>query len=331
MKFRLVFTLGLAVVLVGGSVSAQQFRFQAGDRDNVRVRVHTAHILRDHATEMHEWAHEVREWARVTAREVGTHVRAHFDLVDGTTSVGQPGDPCRDNGWDDDNYRSCEVREYTMPVGPLTVDAGRNGGIRVEGWDQNDVRVQAIVTASARSESDAKQLASEVQVQAGGGKVSAIGPASTDRGASWSVSYRISVPRRTDLDLAANNGGITIDNVSGNIKFETTNGGVRLTDLAGDVRGQTRNGGVTVTLAGTRWDGAGLDVETANGGVTVAIPDNYNADLTTRTVNGGFRSDIPMTIQGDLLPQRGLSTTLGSGGPPVNVRTTNGGVKISRR
>jgi hypothetical protein len=48
-------------------------------------------------------------------------------------------------------------------------------------------------------------------------------------------------------------------------------------------------------------------------------------------VNGGFRTDYPMTIQGELSPRRGITTTLGSGGPPVSVRTTNGGVRISRR
>ena len=79
------------------------------------------------------------------------------------------------------------------------------------------------------------------------------------------------------------------------------------------------------------WEGAGLDVQTSNGGVTLNIPEGYNAELTTRTVNGGFRSDYPMTIQGELSPRRGISTTLGSGGPPVNVRTTNGGVRITRR
>jgi hypothetical protein len=106
---------------------------------------------------------------------------------------------------------------------------------------------------------------------------------------------------------------------------------VRLTDLGGDVRGQTRNGGLNVVLNGSRWEGAGLDVETTNGGVTLAIPDGYNADLTTRTVNGSFRTDFPMTIQGELSPRRGISTTLGSGGPPVRVRTTNGGLKINKR
>jgi hypothetical protein len=318
MKFRVVFTLGLvSALLLGVGVSAQQFSFRAGEPANVQTRIRAAHQVREHV-------HIFRE----RAREIVRHVREH--LGPALVFEQQDRDPCRDSGWNDDYYRACDVREYTMPVGPLTVDAGRNGGIRIEGWDRNEIRVQAVVTAHARAEADAKQLASEVQVQTGGGKVSATGPASRDR-EWWSVSYRINVPRRNDLDLEANNGGISITGVNGNIRFDTTNGGVQLTDVGGDVRGETTNGGLTVTLAGTRWDGAGLDVATSNGGVTLAIPDNYNADLTTRTSNGGFQSEVPMTIQGELSPRRGISTTLGSGGPPVSVRTTNGGVRIRRR
>ena len=102
-------------------------------------------------------------------------------------------------------------------------------------------------------------------------------------------------------------------------------------DVGGRVNGQTRNGGLTVTLSGDRWDGEGLDVETSNGGVTLRLPDNYNAELETRTVNGGLSIDFPVTVQGELTARRGLTTTLGSGGPLVRVRTTNGGVKIGRR
>jgi hypothetical protein len=88
---------------------------------------------------------------------------------------------------------------------------------------------------------------------------------------------------------------------------------------------------LTVRLNGTRWEGTGIDVETTNGGVNLTIPEGFNADLTTQTQNGGFRTDFPMTIQGELSPRRGISTTLGSGGPPVNVRTTNGGLRINKR
>ncbi len=300
MTVRLISTLGLTALVSVATAGAQQFRFSPEDHD----RIH-----------LHE-------------RAVINHIVDHAGLP--FVSAQANDDPCRDTGWDDDRYRACEVRDYTLPAGPLTVEGGQNGGIRVEGWDRSEIRIQAVVSANAREEADAKRLVSEVDVQAGSGRVTATGPSTRNR-ENWSVSYRINVPRQNDLVLNANNGGITISSVSGTIRFDTTNGGVRLTDVGGDVRGATRNGGLTVTLNGNQWEGAGLDVQTSNGGVTLNIPEGYNAELTTRTVNGGFRSDYPMTIQGELSPRRGISTTLGSGGPPVNVRTTNGGVRITRR
>ncbi len=246
--------------------------------------------------------------------------------------TGTDADPCSGNNgsWGDEYESHCEVRDATMPGGALTVDAGQNGGITVEAWDRNDVRVRAVVRTNARTTERARQLASGVQIQSGGGRVSATGP-DTERRENWSVSYRINVPRRTDLDLNASNGGITISGVSGNLRFDTTNGGVRLADLGGRVNGRTTNGGLTVNLSGDRWDGEGIDVETSNGGVTLAIPDNYNAELEARTVNGGLRIDFPITVQGELSGRRGITTTLGSGGPTVRVRTNNGGLKIGRR
>lgn len=241
-------------------------------------------------------------------------------------------DPCDDRGSWNRGSRHCEVREERLAAmaGPLTVDASPNGGIRVEAWDESGIFVRAIVNAQAESDADARRIASEVEVRAGGGRISATGPdLSGRRGESWSVSYRVYVPARTDLDLNTRNGGISIRGVQGNVRFDATNGGVTLTDLGGDVRGRTRNGGLTVALGGTRWEGAGLDVETRNGGVRLSVPDGYSAELTARTVNGGLRSEVPLTVQGRL--DRGINSTLGSGGAPVNVRTTNGGLRITRR
>jgi hypothetical protein len=359
MTLRILCTLAILVGLAAAP-GAEQFRWEAGrsgDGDlTEKLADHVEHMvehiadaaerLADRLSDRAEYAAD-RLAARVDRRAESIRVRvesriaAHLDGWghwergrSGTLEQGSIGDdPCREQDRrDDDYYRHCEVREERMPAGSLTVDAGQNGGIRVEGWDGSDILVRAVVQASARQETDARRLAGEVEIQAGGGRVSARGPERGDnRREWWSVSYRISVPRRTDLDLSANNGGITIANVAGTIRFDTTNGGVRLADVGGAVNGRTRNGGLRVTLGGHQWDGEGLDVETANGGVTLAIPEQYNAQLETRTVNGGFRFDYPLTLSGELSPRRGISTTLGSGGPPVRVRTTNGGLRIERR
>ena len=72
-----------------------------------------------------------------------------------------------------------------------------------------------------------------------------------------------------------------------------------------------------------------MDVETTNGGVELVVPEGFNADLETGTVNGGIDIDFPITVQGRI--GRRINTTLGAGGPLVRVMTTNGGVTISSR
>ncbi|MEZ5290789.1 MAG: hypothetical protein R2745_06880 [Vicinamibacterales bacterium] len=246
-------------------------------------------------------------------------------------SVSPTDDPCARDDWGS-RGRACEVRDTRLPApgGPLTVDASPNGGIRVEGWDQPDVLVRAVVRTQADSDDEARALLPRVSVTAAGTTVSAQGPERGDgRRSGWSVSFQIWAPRQTALALTARNGGVTIFGMRGESRFATENGGVTLNDVGGQMAGHTRNGGVTVRLSGDRWEGAGLDVETTNGGVSLSIPRGYSAALEVGTVNGGIDTDVPMTVQGRV--GRELRTTLGAGGPLVKVRTTNGGVRINER
>ncbi len=234
---------------------------------------------------------------------------------------------CLESRGSGDGERFCEVREASMAPTAIRVDAGRNGGISVEGWDRDEILVRMRVMTQARSDERARELASAVRLSMSGGEITASGP-STGREESWWVGFRVSVPHRNDLDLEANNGGISIADVSGRIRFETQNGGVSLKALGGDVVGETRNGGLTVSLRGSTWDGAGLDASTTNGGLVMNVPDGYNAQLETGTVNGSLDLDFPVMVQ--RMSNKRLDVALGSGGPKVRAVTTNGGVKIRR-
>lgn len=229
---------------------------------------------------------------------------------------------------DRDTEFHCEVREITLPAGRavIAVDAGQNGGVAVEGWDRDEIRVQAKVVAHGRTEAAAREIAGRIRIDTDG-EIHADLP---DVGRKeWAyVSFRVFVPRRSNLDLEAHNGGIAIEGVEGDIDFDTQNGGVRLTDLAGNVEGRTTNGGLRIELTGEAWRGDGLDVETTNGGVKISVPEAYSAELETRTVNGRLRIDFPVTVEGDI--GRRLTTTLGRGGKTIRAITTNGGVKIAK-
>ena len=238
-----------------------------------------------------------------------------------------------DDGWcvdrwggDDDRYCMSLEGEFD-PGDRIVVDGGANGGVEVQGWSRDAVSVRARVWANARSRERAREIADEVEVTYRNGRLYADGP-DTGRRESWGVSWDVRVPRDTDLDIETQNGGIGVEGVRGDIDFRAVNGGVSLVEVAGDVSGRTTNGGVKVELDGRRWDGAGMDVVTTNGGVTLAVPADYSADLETGTVNGGIELDFPVTVQGRL--GKRLAVTLGDGGATIRAMTTNGGVRILR-
>lgn len=199
------------------------------------------------------------------------------------------------------------MREQTVaPAARFTIDGRTNGGIAVKAWDRAEVLVRSQVRAEGESDGEAKATAARVIVHANGGMISADGPSQKQ----WSVSYEVFVPRKTDLSLTAHNGG------------------VHLNRLAGQVKGRTQNGGVHVELAGTRWEGQGMDVQTKNAGVHLNIPARYAAHLETKTVNGGVRSEFPEIVM--QLGKRDVIANLGGGGALVRVETVNGGVHIGK-
>ena len=235
---------------------------------------------------------------------------------------------CRDGWGDRERGHACDVRAVPVKLSgrSIEVDGRQNGSVRVMGWDGDGVRVTARVMANADDEASARTMLSGVRVIADGRSVHAEGPSYGDVPGGWTVNYVLYVPRHFDLDLTARNGSLGVDGVSGRIELQTTNGSVSLIGTGGDVHARTQNGSLRVALAGTKWEGAGLDAETRNGSVRISVPDKYAATLETGTVNGRISTDIPVTLQGRI--ERRLTIPLNGGGTRLRAMTTNGAVSI---
>jgi hypothetical protein len=255
--------------------------------------------------------------------------------------------PAQDDSWcnkDDSGWgrgsRTCAVFEASWAAGgPISVDASPNGGIKVSGWDRNEIRLRAKLVTQADDDGAARELASGVQIHAGA-KIYAEGPES-GRNRSWSVSYQLQVPEGAALSLRSLNGGIHLEDVSGDLNFTTTNGGLHLKNVGGKVAGRTTNGGLHVELTGTEWRGEGLDLVTTNGGIHVEVPRGYNAHLDLATTNGAVHAPGMKTSGSDdeedgedgssyrrHRRRRTVNVDLGSGGRLLRLRTTNGGVHV---
>ncbi|HWI17360.1 MAG TPA: hypothetical protein VNT81_06415, partial [Vicinamibacterales bacterium] len=160
---RILFTLAILAGLAAAP-SAQTFRWEAGRsydahqraeraieqaRRSVERRLRNAErraesiqrqVQRRVDAQLRRQLQNDRRLRQRVVRSIGDRGFSYGDNAG--AQVGTNEDPCsnRYNDRDDDYYRHCEVRDSTMPAGPLNVDAGTNGGISIEAWDRNEIR-----------------------------------------------------------------------------------------------------------------------------------------------------------------------------------------------
>src|SRR5262245_48455683 len=157
-----------------------------------------------------------------------------------------------------DSYRGgprvCDLQETTLgPSSSLEIEPGRNGGVTVKGWAQNNVLVRARLEAWAENDAEAKSLMSQLRVEASGGRIRAIGPNLNQdwpwwENRNWAVSFEIFTPWNTDVKAESHNGSMNVSDLRGRIAVESHNGSMRLTRVAGDVSSETHNGSIQIEL-----------------------------------------------------------------------------------
>ena len=225
-----------------------------------------------------------------------------------------------------------QIKEQTLAAPPkkLSIDTGKNGGIRVKGWERNEVYIKACIQSFGKDESEAMARTSAVRVEVADGSIRATSPDITvDNNYSFGVSYDVRVPVNTDLRLKTNNGGINLAGIRGLIEFDLNNGGAVLDRIAGQVRGQTVNGSLTFNLSGERWEGGGIDARTTNGSIFISVPENYSARLETGTKRGDFLVNLPVEKKTDKNYE--INLDLGGGGATIKAFTNNGRVTVRSR
>lgn len=221
-----------------------------------------------------------------------------------------------------------EIKEQTIASPPkkISIDGGVNGGVRIRGWERNEIFVRACVQSAGSDQAEAKARTTAVRVETADGKIRAV---TDNEDISFGASFDIRVPINTDLMIKTNNGGINLSNIRGSITFDLKNGGAIFNNLAGDLSGQTVNGSLIFNLSGDQWEGGGINTSTTNGNVLIVVPENYSARLETENRRGNFRVNFPMEKTREKNDQ--LNLDLGTGGAVIKAATINGQVSIQRQ
>jgi DUF4097 and DUF4098 domain-containing protein YvlB len=152
---------------------------------------------------------------------------------------------------------------------------------------------------------------------------------------------------RGDLDAATSNSAIELMDVEGNVTAHTSNGRVRADRLLGTLDATTSNGAIQAVIEGAdrpvrvetsngvidltlpRHYDRDLKAGTSNSSITVHLPSDANAHVVAQTSNSSIASDFDMTMRGEFSKNR-LDAMIGSGGPLIDLHTSNGHIKLAR-
>jgi putative adhesin len=224
------------------------------------------------------------------------------------------------------------TKSYPLAAGgELRID-NTNGKVDIEGVDGSTVEVHATKVAYATTDAAARELLPRISIK------EEITPSrvsvATERmngvmiGARFEVQYHVKVPKNAVVNAMTSNGGVTLSGLAGNVAARTTNGGVKGTDLTGAVEARSTNGGVTIELAAVGKDK--IFLSTTNGGVTLTLPETAKADISATCTNGGI-SVTGLKLETTEESRRRLEGKLNGGGAPIELHTTNGGIRVRAR
>ena len=196
-----------------------------------------------------------------------------------------------------------------------------NGTVDVQGWDRDEVEIHAVKTARQKP-SDLERVSIEVTAKPEAISVATHYP--QNEGVEVAVEYTVHVPHTARVGhIGTINGTLRVSGVDSINDLHTVNGSIEVFEGGGSVHARTTNGNVHLELAHFREASA----ETTNGSVLLALPVGTQADLEARCLNGDFRSELPLELEGSMHP-REVHGRLGNGGGPIHLRTVNGGIRV---
>ena len=239
-----------------------------------------------------------------------------------------------------------------------------NGSVEISGWDRETAEISGTKYASTEQARNALR----VDIVATGDSVRIRTVRPTGHRGSMGAKYVIRVPNRTTLErVETSNGAVRIDGIEGDARVRTSNGSVRAGRLKGaleattsnagveldEVQGaavvETSNGGIQaslrevaprqsvklttsnggIELAMGSFKENEIEAATSNGGITLRLPATTAARLKANTSNASVSSDLEVKSAGE--PGKNhLEGTIGAGGPPITLTTSNGSIRIHK-
>jgi DUF4097 and DUF4098 domain-containing protein YvlB len=261
-----------------------------------------------------------------------------------------------------------DEKRFTVKGVPEVRLATFDGSIELQASDRREVVVEIEKRGATKEAVDALQVTAtqdgnRIDVEVKHPRSETLSGIGFHR--SSSAKLIVSLPRRSDVVARTADGSIRAEGLDGRLELRTGDGSIRASSVSGSIRLHTGDGSVTVERADGTLDldtgdggvdvtgkfsavkmhtGDGSityraepgtvmtdawDITTGDGGISLYLPADFNADLDARTGDGSIASDLKLSSDNSSRENRRVVRgRLGAGGRTLRIRTGDGSIKL---
>jgi len=233
------------------------------------------------------------------------------------------------NGWSRFEYEKTDKLGAPLAPGSNLVLENDVGSITIEGLNVAECNVKAEITAKAPTEEEAQQLAEQTKIelkQNGNTLTVKITKPPKKKHRSISISFDITVPRQTTLQLGSDVGEIRVSNITEKIEARTDVGTISCREISGDIDLQADVGKVNVVYSKNAPAACNVTIKTDVGSIDITTPPECSAAVQANTDVGSITIDMPLTIKGKV--GKNLQGKIGAGEGKLYLRTDVGSIRI---
>jgi len=235
------------------------------------------------------------------------------------------------------------------PGGTIVVVGAPAGSVRVEGWSENVVQIDASIEIAADSEADLDLLSKVtgfvLQESLGRTVITSVGTHDKTyikktvkkfpkhlMGRPFRIDYVVRVPRYSDLQIDGGKGQLFVGGVDGTIRINYLDADAKLELLGGGIFATIGGGSVDVSIPNRSWRGRFADVQLGSGTMNVSLPPSLNADIDATILRSGSIDNKYAALKPKArrveFTDRSIAARSGTGGVPLKFTVGDGNMSI---
>ncbi|MBX3297068.1 MAG: hypothetical protein KF762_15295 [Acidobacteria bacterium] len=235
--------------------------------------------------------------------------------------------------------------------GTIEITGAPMGSIRIEGWSNREVEIEAEIEIQAPTEADLDRIGKVtgfvLQETLGRTGITSVGP--HDKKAIRKVdkkfpkalytmpvriNYVVRVPKYSDILINGGKGELNISGIDGMLRVNYIEAEAKIDLVGGGIQATLGAGTLDITIPSRSWRGRFADVSVASGTIDLKLPAGLNAQfdgsiLRTGRIENGYEGFKPRNRNAQFT-ERSIAATAGTGTIPLKFTVGDGTLTIKQ-